>query len=132
MTGFFLLIRRNICLGLVSLALLSTSALAQTPLPAPHPSPVAVLSPWVGAKSSPVANPNSHRTGLYVSNSSSVTLWVSPTETPAAVNGAGSVPIQPQQGLMFGPPAMPAWTAGMNAIAAEDGPNVISVLEFIQ
>jgi hypothetical protein len=114
-------------------ALLSTSAgFAQAPLPAPHPSPIALLSPWVGTKSAPVANPNPHRAGLYVSNASAVTLWVSPTGTPAAVNGAGSIPIQPLQGVMFGPPAMPAWTAGMNAIAPQDGPHSITVLEFVQ
>ena len=36
MTGFFLLIRRNICLGLVSLAFLASAALAQ---------PVTVIGP---------------------------------------------------------------------------------------
>jgi hypothetical protein len=114
-------------------ALLSTSAgFAQAPstLPAVHPSPIALAAPKVGSASVPVVAANPHRTGLYVSNSSSVTLWVAPTGTAAAVNGAGSIPIQPQQGVMFGPPAMPAWTAGMNAVAPQDGPNVISVLEF--
>jgi hypothetical protein len=111
-------------------ALLSTSGFAQAPQPAPHPSPIALLSPWVGTKSAPVANPNPRRAGLYVSNSSSVPIWVSPTGTVAAVNGAGSVPIQPLQSLMFGPPAMPAWTAGMNAVAPQEGPNAITVLEF--
>jgi hypothetical protein len=80
-----------------TIAALSTAAVAQQ-APAPHPSPTALLSPWVGTKSAPVANPNPHRTGLFVSNSSPVTLWVSPTGAPAAVNGAGSVPIQPLQG----------------------------------
>jgi hypothetical protein len=111
-------------------ALLSTAALAQTPQPAPHPSPIALNAPKVGSASVPVAAANPHRAGLYVSNSSTVTLWVSPMGTAAAVNGAGSVPVQPQQGVMFGPPAMPAWTAGMNAIAPQDGPNAITVLEF--
>jgi hypothetical protein len=114
----------------VLLAPSAAFAQAQTPLPAAHPSPIALLSPWVGTKSAPVANPNPHRLGLYVSNSSPVTLWVSPSGTPAAVNGAGSVPIQPLQGLMFGPPAMPAWTAGMNAIAPQEGPNAITIFEF--
>ena len=123
---------RCLIAAFVVAALLSTSALAQAPQPAPHPSPIALLSPWVGTKSAPVANPNPHRAGLYVSNSSSVTLWVSPAGTSAAVNGAGSVPIQPLQGVMFGPPAMPAWTAGMNAIAPQDGPNAITILEFTQ
>jgi hypothetical protein len=123
---------RCLIAAFVVAALLSTSAaFAQAPQPAPHPSPVALLSPWVGTKSAPVANPNPRRLGLYVSNSSSVTIWISPSDTAAAVNGAGSVPIQPLQSLMFGPPAMPAWTAGMNAIAAEDGPHSISVLEFL-
>ena len=138
MAGFFLKSTRKIVPGLCSCliavfavaVLLSTSALAQAP--ASHPSPIAVLSPWVGTKSAPVANPNPHRIGLYVSNSSSVTLWVSPAGTPAVVNGAGSVPIQPLQGVMFGPPAMPAWTAGMNAVAPHDGQHTITVLEFVQ
>jgi hypothetical protein len=125
---------RSCLIAAFAIAVLSTAAFAQapTPTPAAHPSPVPLLSPWVGAKSTPVANPNPHRIGLYVSNSSLTTIWVSPAGTPAAVNGAGSVPVQPQQGVMFGPPAMPAWTNGMNAIAPQDGPNVITVLEFVQ
>jgi hypothetical protein len=122
--------QRMALIFLISIAGLS-GALAQQ-APAPHSSPTALLSPWVGGKSTPVANPNPHRAGLYISNSSTVTIWVSPAGTAAAVNGAGSVPIQPMQGQMFGPPNMPSWTSGMNAVAPQDGPNAITVLEFVQ
>jgi hypothetical protein len=112
-------------------ALLSTAALAQAPAMPPHPSPAALTTPKVGSASVPVANPNPHRTGLYVSNpGATVTLWVSPTGTPAAVNGAGSIAIQPLQGVMFGPPNMPAWTNGMSAIAPPGASNSISILEY--
>jgi hypothetical protein len=113
------------------LLLAASPAVAQQAQPS-HVSPTALLSPWVSTKSAPVANANPRRTGLYVSNPTNVTIWVSPAGTAAIVNGAGSVPIQPLQGQMFGPPNMPSWTAGMNAIAAQDGPNAITVLEFSQ
>lgn len=96
-----------------------------------YPSPNAIATPTVSNSSVAVVGVNDTRTGLYVFNpSGSVTLWVSPTGTPATVNGAGSVTIQPLQGVMFGPPSIPAWTNGMNAIASSAGTNVIVILEF--
>jgi hypothetical protein len=96
-----------------------------------HVRPSALTAPKVGTSSVQVAWPNEHRTGLYVSNpNASVTLWVSPTGTPAVVNGAGSVAIQPLQGVMFGPPNTPSWTNGMNAIASSGSSNAISILEY--
>jgi hypothetical protein len=75
-----------------------------------------------------VTGPNLQRVGLYVFNpSATVTLWVSPA-SPVAVGGA--VIIQPQQGVMCGPPNTPAWTNGMFAIASAAGSNVIVLLEY--
>jgi hypothetical protein len=97
------------------------------------PSPNALAEATVGATSVVVAALNLQRAGLYVFNpSGTVTLWVSPAGTPAAVNGAGSVAVQPLQGVMFGPPNTPPWTNGMNAIASAGGSNVIVLLEFYQ
>jgi hypothetical protein len=46
------------------------------------------------------------------------------------VAGSGSIPIQPQQGYMFGPPSFPPFTQGMNAIAASGTTNPITIWEF--
>lgn len=96
-----------------------------------YPSPNALVTPNVTNASVQVATNNPQRLGLYVFNpSATVTLWVSPLGTPASASGVGSVAIQPQQGIFFGPPNMPSWTAGMNAIASSAGTNVICILEF--
>jgi hypothetical protein len=96
-----------------------------------YPSPNALITPIVSNTSVPVAVFGPQRAGLYVFNpSAAITLWVSPTGINAAVNGAGSVAIQPLQGIMFGPPNAPAWTNGMNAIASAAGSNVIVILEY--
>jgi hypothetical protein len=96
-----------------------------------YPSPAALSTPAVGASSVQVATPNLQRAGLYVFNpSGTVTIWVSPTGTAASATGAGSIAVQPQQGVMFGAPTMPSWTNGMNAIASAAGSNVIAILEF--
>ncbi len=98
-----------------------------------YPSPSALAPSTVSNASVPVAPANLSRLGLYVFNpSATVTLWVAPTGTAAVVNGAGSVAVQPLQGVMFGPPNMPSWTNGMNAIASAAGSNVIVILEFYQ
>jgi hypothetical protein len=94
------------------------------------PSPAALVTPLVDGSSVTVANQNLTRLGLYVFNpSNSVTLWVSPTGTPAVVNGAGSQAVQPLQGIMLGPPNVPPWNTGLNAISG-GGPIPITVLEF--
>lgn len=96
-----------------------------------YPSPSALTPTTVSNTSVAVAPFNLSRAGLYVFNpSSTVTLWVSPTGINATVNGAGSVAVQPLQGVTFGPPNTPAWTNGMNAIASAPGANVIVILEF--
>jgi hypothetical protein len=96
-------------------------------------SPNALSPPTVSNSSIAVTGANPSRAGLYVFNpSATVTLWISPTGTAAAVNGAGSVAIQPLQGVMFGPPNTPPWTNGMNAIASAGGANVIVILEYYQ
>jgi hypothetical protein len=117
-------------IAVFAVAALSTAALAQSAqLSTDHVGPIALSPPKVGTSSAPVAPANPHRGGLYVFNpSATVTLWVSPTGTPAAANGAGSIPIEPLQGKMLGPPSMPAWTNGLNASAAQD--SGISLLEF--
>lgn len=98
-----------------------------------YPSPNALTAPTVSNASVQVTGSNLQRAGLYVVNpSATITLWVSPTGIAATVNGAGSVPIQPLQGQMFGAPNMPPWTNGMNAIASSAGSNVIVLLEFYQ
>jgi hypothetical protein len=97
-----------------------------------YPSPGPLVTPLVGVSSVAVAGANLSRLGLYVFNpSSTVTLWVSPTGISAAVNGAGSVAVQPLQGVVLGAPNMPPWTAGLNAVASAGGSNPITVLEFV-
>lgn len=98
-----------------------------------YPSPNALPTPLVGTVSISVAVANTQRAGLYVFNPSAAnTLWIAPTGTPAAINGAGSIAIQPLQGQMFGPPNTPVWTTGMNAVASAGASNVIGLLEFYQ
>jgi hypothetical protein len=98
-----------------------------------QPSPNALTTPTVSNASVVVATYNPQRAGLYVFNpSATITFWVSPTGTAAAVNGAGSVAIQPLQGVMFGPPNTPPWTNGMAAIASSAGSNIIVILEYYQ
>jgi hypothetical protein len=97
------------------------------------PSPNALTTVTVSNTSVAVATINLQRAGLYVFNpSATITLWVSPTGTVAAVNGAGSVAVQPLQGVMFGPPNTPVWTNGMNCVASSAGSNVVVILEFYQ
>lgn len=95
------------------------------------PSPVALLTPSVGSSSVQVAPQNLSRVGLFIFNcSATATLWVSPTGTAAIVGGAGSIAIQPLQGMMLGPTRdMPPWITGLNAISS-GGPQAITVLEF--
>lgn len=98
-----------------------------------YPSPSALPTPIVSNASVAVASFNGQRAALYVFNpSATITLWVAPTGTTAAVAGAGSVAIQPLQGVTFGAPNTPPWTNGMNAIASSAGSNQISILEFFQ
>ncbi len=98
-----------------------------------YASPNALAPSTVSNSSVAVATANLQRKGLYVFNpSATITLWVAPTGTNAAVNGAGSVAIQPLQGVMFGPPNTPSWTNGMNAIASSAGGNVIVIHEYYQ
>jgi hypothetical protein len=95
------------------------------------PSPNGLLTPLVSNSSVPIVGSSVTRLGLYVFNpSAAVVLWVSPTGIPAAVGGPASIAIQPQSGMLFGPPTMPSWTNGMNAIASSAGSNVIVLLEF--
>jgi hypothetical protein len=96
-----------------------------------YPSPNALTTVTVSNASVQVTGSNLQRAGLYVFNpSATITIWVAPTGTAAVVNGAGSVAIQPLQGVMFGPPNTPAWTNGMNAIASSAGANAITILEY--
>ena len=98
-----------------------------------YPSPTALVTPNVTNASVQVAPVNLSRAALYVFNpSATITLWVTATGTVAAVNGAGCVAVQPQQGIYFGPPTMGQWTNGMMAIASSAGTNAICVLEFYQ
>lgn len=97
------------------------------------PSPNALAPPTVSNSSVQVTGSNLTRIGLYVFNpSATVTLWVAPLGTVAAVSGVGSVAIQPLQGVMFGPPNTPQWTNGMEAVASSAGANVIGILEYTQ
>ena len=98
-----------------------------------YPSPNALTTPTVSNTSIAVATVNLQRAGLYVFNpSATITLWVSPGNTAAVVNGAGSVAIQPLQGVMFGPPNTPPWSNSMNCIASSAGSNVVVILEHYQ
>ena len=96
------------------------------------PQPVPLATPSVDGSSIQIAGQNLTRLGLFVFNCSATgTIWVSPSIIPAVVNGAGSIAIQPLQGLMLGQPAgpMPPWTTGLNCIAT-GGPQPVTVLEF--
>jgi hypothetical protein len=96
-----------------------------------YASPAALVTPPVGAVSIAVAQQNLSRVGLYVFNpSATITLWVSPTGTPALVGGSGSIAVQPLQGIVLGAPNMPPWTNGLNAISS-GGSNPITILEFV-
>jgi hypothetical protein len=95
----------------------------------------------VPAASTLVLQPNLQRQGVYVFNPSAVAIWVCPAagpqsalnpggaNFPAVVAGGGSLVIQPQQGIALGPPSMPPFTAGLNAISAS-GTNPLSIWEF--
>jgi hypothetical protein len=96
-------------------------------------SPVPLVTGNVSSASVVVAQANPQRLGLFVFNpSATITLWVAPTGIAATVNGAGSVAVQPLQGVMFGPPNTPRWTAGMNCIASSAGSNIVVILEYLQ
>ena len=96
------------------------------------PSPAALTTPIVSSSSVQVAAQNLSRLGLYVYNpNSTITIWIAPLGTPAIVGGAGSMAIQPLQGLMLGPPGgIPPWTQGLNAIASSAGSNALTLYEF--
>jgi hypothetical protein len=95
------------------------------------PSPAALITPLVGTASIAVAAQNLTRLGLYVFNpSATITLWVAPAGKVAAVNGSGSIAVQPLQGIMLGPPTMPGWNNGLNAIASSGAGNAITLLEY--
>ena len=98
-----------------------------------QPSPKALTPPTVSNASVQVAAANPQRAGLYVFNpSATITLWVAPDNVAAVVNGAGSVAIQPLQGVMFGAPNTPPWTNAMQAIASSAGANIIGIHEYYQ
>lgn len=98
-----------------------------------YPSPNALSPPIVSNMSVQVTGSNLSRAGLFVFNpSATITMWVAPTGTAAAVNGAGSIAIQPLQGQMFGAPNTPPWTNGMNAVSSSAGSNVIVIHEYYQ
>jgi hypothetical protein len=100
-------------------------------MPSTFPSPAALTTPSVTNVSIQVAPINLSRIGLFVFNpSGTITLWVSPANIAAAINGSGSIAVQPLQGIMFGPPTQAQWTNGMNAIASTAGANAITVLEY--
>ena len=103
-------------------------------MPSTFPSPNTLVTPTVGSSSSVnVAPANPQRVGLLVFNpSATIVLWIAPLGTAAAVNGAGSIAVQPLQSIMLGPPVVPPWTQGLNAIASGGGSNTITVLEFTQ
>lgn len=103
-------------------------------MPTTAPSPNPLTTPNVGSGASvQVTAANISRVGLFVFNpSSAATLWVSPIGVAAAVNGSGSIAVQPLQGMMLGPPTMAQWTQGLNAIASTGPTNAITVLEFTQ
>jgi len=111
------------------------------------PSPVNLVTPGqplVGTGSVNVIGPNLTRAGLYVFNPGNTNvIWITPQTTaqtplnpggqnnPAVVGGAGCIPIQPQQGLMLGPPNnMPNFTNGLNAIASAGSNNPFTIWEF--
>jgi hypothetical protein len=103
-----------------------------------YPSPQATVSVSVGTVSVLVVPLNLSRSGLYVFNPGAVVLWICPITTnnglplAASVGGAGSIAVQPQQGLIFGGSGLPHFTNGMNAIAASGGSNPITCWEYFQ
>ena len=114
-------------------------------MPSSTPSPCAIPA-TVGTLSSTVLQPNISRLGVYLFNpSATVIIWVAPLTqpqtpgspggpaNPAVVNGTGSIPIQPQQGLMLGAGAsgMPPFTNGLNAICGTPS-TPLTIWEFYQ
>lgn len=96
--------------------------MGQTTFPSPNP----LVTPNVTNASVTVASANPQRASLYAFNTSAVnTIWVCPSTITAVVSGAGSVAIQPLQGIPF-----PGWTMGMNAIASAAGTNALTLLEY--
>ena len=98
-----------------------------------YPSPSAISTPNVPntAGGVTVLSVNSQRAGILVFNPNTTNdLWVCPTGTVPAVNGAGSYKIAALTGTMFGPPNQPAWTNGMLAIASAGVSNAMTILEY--
>jgi hypothetical protein len=95
------------------------------------PNPTAIATPSVGTTPVQAISQNLTRIGLYIFNpSAAVTLWVTALPAVPAIGGNGCIAIQPSQGLFLGPPNMPPWTAGINAITSSPG-QVIAILEFV-
>lgn len=101
------------------------------------PSPT-VYTPTVGAVSAQVIPANLTRRGLFVFNPGNVVIWICPATNnagmavPAVIGGAGSIPIQPQQGLMLGDDgSTPPFTNALVAIASPGG-QPFTIWEFYQ
>lgn len=97
-----------------------------------YPSPASFKVPNVSNVADvQVAPANLTRVQLYVFNPGPNTIWVCPsvntdqTNLTAAVNGVGSVPIQPSQGSFF-----VGYTGAMRAIASAGGSNTLTIWEF--
>lgn len=101
-------------------------------MPTSVPSPNVIATPNVtNTAAVQVIAANVTRAGLVVFNpNASNDLWVAPTGTTPAVNGAGSFKIATLSAQIFGPPNQPVWTNGMNAIASAGSTNVITIYEF--
>ena len=94
-----------------------------------QPSPSALATPSVAQSSVQIAGPNPSRAGLYVFNPhGTATLWIAPTGTVAAANGAGSVAVQPLQGMLF---IDQPYINGLNAVY-DTGTNPVTVWEFYE
>jgi len=102
----------------------------------------ATIAAVVGGASIAVLPANPSRVGVYIFNASAVTIWVCPSTGPqtpanpggqpfpAVVSGAGCIALATQTGIMLGAPNLPAFTNGLNAIAASGSNNPLSLWEY--
>lgn len=98
-----------------------------------------VLTATVGTSSTLIVPVNATRLGLYIFNpSATVPIWICPSQgpqgtgggnVPAVVNGAGSMLLQPLQGVLWCPPQGPSYTNGVNAICGTPS-TPITIWEF--
>lgn len=80
-----------------------------------------------GTVSALVLNPNQRKAIFVYNPNASVVIAIAPLGTTASINGAGSVTLQPAQGITL---EQPLFTNGLNAIAASGSGNSITIWQY--